>query len=89
MQLQTGSENDDILPLNPPEKICRVPLDSMVIHETTHVSPCFYLPFSIPFHQLQAHDPFNDPALLAFRQDFATGPQLRSTHCAHCLQFQS
>jgi len=71
---------------NDPDEVCQVPFTSIVIDQSACLSPCFYLPYSVPFGQEE--DPVNGDYLGNIRMKMFNDPGLRRKHCSFCLQFQ-
>lgn len=84
------------------DRICSMPFSSLVIDEGGNLSPCFYLPFSMPLKGLsapagkrpgslvdeQAEDIVNLDYLKSIREEIRNNKRFREKYCRHCLQFQ-
>jgi radical SAM protein with 4Fe4S-binding SPASM domain len=73
--------------LNDPREVCQVPFTSIVVDESGHLYPCFYLPYSISLGPGEA-DPLNSDFLKAKRKEIFNNPEIRKKYCSFCLQFQ-
>ena len=82
-----------------PDRVCRVPFSSLVIDEAGNLSPCFYLPFSMPLKDPggkvagslkdeQLEDIVNHNYLKSIREEIQNNKKFRENYCRHCLQFQ-
>jgi MoaA/NifB/PqqE/SkfB family radical SAM enzyme len=87
-----------------PDRVCDIPFSSLVIDESGNLSPCFYLPFSLPAAGLSIpageefvssaadktaiEDIVNHGYLKTIRQEIQNNIKFRDKYCRHCLQFQ-
>lgn len=69
------------------DRLCRVPFNSITIDELKNIHPCFYLPFSIPFHKVK-NNPINNFYLKNIRRKLIENKKFRKDNCSSCLQFQ-
>lgn len=66
---------------------CVMPFHSLVIDESQHIRPCFYLPFSFPFDP-EDSDILNREDLREVRREILHNRQFREKYCRQCRQFQ-
>jgi MoaA/NifB/PqqE/SkfB family radical SAM enzyme len=83
------------------DRICSMPFSSLVIDEAGNISPCFYLPFSMPFAASAGQtgqkgglsepdkekDIVNFDYLKSIREEIRNNKKFRATYCRHCMQF--
>jgi MoaA/NifB/PqqE/SkfB family radical SAM enzyme len=67
------------------DRLCNMPFTSIVIDESKNISPCFYLPFSIPFQKI-SKDFINNTYLKNIRKRLVEDTKFRNNYCSNCLQ---